>query len=39
MFSFFTYIGRAVAGDDCCSGVTIKSSYHHPRLYSVYAMK
>ena len=33
--SFFTKIGRAVAGDDCCSGIAIKSSYHHPRLYSL----
>ena len=32
-FSFFTNIGRAVARDDCCSGVAIKRSYHHPRLY------
>ena len=38
-FSFFTNIGRAVAGDDSCSGVAIESSYHHPRLYSLCAIK
>ena len=32
-FSFFTNISRAVAGDYCCAGVAIKSSYHHSRLY------
>ena len=37
-FIFFTDIGRAVAGDDCCAGVAIKSSYHHPRLYFLYAI-
>ena len=35
--SFCTNIGRAVA-DDCCVGVAIKSCYHHPRLYFLYAM-
>ena len=34
---FCTNIGRAVA-DDCCVGVAIKSCYHHPRLYFLYAM-
>ena len=34
--SFFTNIGRAVAGDDCCAGVT--SSYHYPRLYFLYVI-
>ena len=37
-FSFFTYISRAVAGDDCCSGVAIESSYYHPRLYFLNAI-
>ena len=36
-FSFFTIIGRGVAGDDCCSGIAIKSSHHHPRMYSLNA--
>ena len=31
--SFFTNIGRAEAGDDCCAAVAIKSNCHHPRLY------
>ena len=31
--NFFTNIGRAVAGNDCCAGVAIKSSYHSPWLY------
>ena len=35
-FSFF--LGRAVAGDDCCAGVAINSSHHHPRLYFLYAI-
>ena len=38
-FSFFINIGRAVAGDYCCSVVAIKSSYYHPWLYSLYAIK
>ena len=37
--SFFTNIGRAIAGDDCCAGVAIKSSYHHPRLNFLYTIK
>ena len=37
-FSFFTNIARAVAGDDCCSGVAVKSSCHHSRLYFLNAI-
>ena len=29
----------SLAGDDCCSRVAIKRSCHHPRLYSLYAIK
>ena len=37
-FSFFTNISWAVAGDYCCTGVAIKSSYNHSRLYFVNAI-
>ena len=37
--SFFTNIGKAVAGDNCCAGIAIKSSYHPPRLYFLNAIK
>ena len=37
----FTYLGihastddeNVFVADDCCAGVAIKRSYHHPRLY------
>ena len=35
---FFTNIGRAVAGDDCFTGVAIKCRYHHPHLYFLNAI-
>ena len=37
-FNFFTYISRAIAGDDCCAGVAIERGYHHPKLYFLYAI-
>ena len=36
-FSFFTNLGRAVAGENCCTEVATKYSYHHPRVYFLYA--
>ena len=35
---FFSNIGWAVAGDDCCAGVAIKRKYHHPWLYFLCAI-
>ena len=37
-FSFFTNIGRVLAGDDYCIEAAIKSSYHHPWVYFLYAI-
>ena len=36
---FITSIGKTVAGNDCCTGVAAKCSYHHSRLYFLDAVK